>query len=208
MAKTFPDYFEALLNVAHAPPEHIPVICIDGPTASGKGTVAASLAQQLGYHFLDSGSLYRMTALAAMRAGIAIDAAQEAALAALARRLPVQFDSERILLDGEDVSTAIRSEEVGMNASRVSALPGVRAALVALQLSFRRLPGLVADGRDMGTAIFPAASLKVFLTANAAVRAERRYKQLISKGIATTMPDLLADLQARDARDANRSASP
>ncbi|GAB1387653.1 hypothetical protein MASR1M59_28010 [Melaminivora sp.] len=208
VAKTFPDYFEALLNVAHAPPEHIPVICIDGPTASGKGTVAASLAQQLGYHFLDSGSLYRMTALAAMRAGIAIDAAQEAALAALARRLPVQFDSERILLDGEDVSTAIRSEEVGMNASRVSALPGVRAALVALQLSFRRLPGLVADGRDMGTAIFPAASLKVFLTANAAVRAERRYKQLISKGIATTMPDLLADLQARDARDANRSASP
>ncbi|GAB2746297.1 hypothetical protein GCM10027019_26910 [Melaminivora jejuensis] len=208
VGKTFPDYFEALFSVAQAAPECIPVICIDGPTASGKGTLAASVAQQLGYHFLDSGSMYRTTALAAMRAGIAIEAQRESQLAELARSLPVRFDAGRIWLAGDDITEAIRTEEVGMNASRVSALPQVRAALVALQLAFRRLPGLVADGRDMGTAIFPGAPLKVFLTASAAVRAERRHRQLIAKGIVSTIADLRADLEARDARDASRSASP
>ena len=208
VGKTFPGYFEALFSVAQTPPARIPVICVDGPTASGKGTVAAAVARELGYQFLDSGSMYRTTALAAMRAGIAIEAAQEARLAGLARSLPVRFAGGSIWLDGDDVTDAIRSEEVGMNASRVSALPQVRQALVALQLAFRRLPGLVADGRDMGTVIFPQAPLKVFLTASTAVRAERRHKQLISKGISSTIAGLLADLEARDARDATRSASP
>ncbi|AVP57957.1 bifunctional 3-phosphoshikimate 1-carboxyvinyltransferase/cytidylate kinase [Pulveribacter suum] len=208
VGKTFPDYFEALFAVAQTPPERIPVICIDGPTASGKGTVAAQVAQQLGYHFLDSGAMYRTAALAAMRAGIAIEAQHEPRLAELARHLPVRFEGGRIWLAGDDITDAIRTEEAGMNASRVSALPAVRQALVALQLGFRRLPGLVADGRDMGTVIFPAAPLKVFLTASAAVRAERRHKQLISKGISATISDLRADLEARDARDASRSASP
>ncbi|WP_313080600.1 bifunctional 3-phosphoshikimate 1-carboxyvinyltransferase/cytidylate kinase [Pulveribacter sp.] len=208
VGKTFPDYFEALFAVAQTPQERIPVICIDGPTASGKGTVAAAVAQQLGYHFLDSGAMYRTTALAAMRAGIAIEPGQEQRLAALARGLPVRFKDGRIWLDDGDITDAIRAEEVGMNASRVSALPAVRQALVALQLAFRRLPGLVADGRDMGTVIFPGAPLKVFLTASAAVRAERRHKQLISKGISARISDLRADLEARDARDASRSVAP
>uniref|UniRef100_UPI00289EE8CA (d)CMP kinase n=1 Tax=Pulveribacter sp. TaxID=2678893 RepID=UPI00289EE8CA len=208
VGKTFPDYFEALFSVVHTPRERIPVLCIDGPTASGKGTVAAAVARQLGYHFLDSGAMYRTTALAAMRAGIAIEPAQEQRLAALAASLPVRFTDGRIWLDDGDITDAIRAEEVGMNASRVSALPAVRQALVALQLAFRRLPGLVADGRDMGTVIFPGAPLKVFLTASAAVRAERRHKQLISKGISATIADLRADLQARDARDATRSVAP
>ncbi|SDM36282.1 3-phosphoshikimate 1-carboxyvinyltransferase [Oryzisolibacter propanilivorax] len=208
VAKTFPDYFEALFSVAQTPPEHIPVICIDGPTASGKGTVAAAVAQRLGYHFLDSGSMYRTTALAAMRAGIPIDAQHEPELAALARTLPVRFAGGSIWLGADDITDAIRTEEAGMNASRVSTLAQVREALVALQLSFRRLPGLVADGRDMGTVIFPQAPLKVYLTASAAVRAERRHKQLISKGISSTIADLRADLEARDARDANRAVAP
>ena len=208
VAKTFPDYFEALFAVASAEPQHIPVLCIDGPTASGKGTVAAAVAQRLGYHFLDSGSLYRLTALAAMRQDLAIDADHEAQIAELARHLPVRFGEGRIFLGDEDVSDAIRTEEAGMNASRVSALPLVRQALVALQHGFRRLPGLVADGRDMGTVIFPEAPLKVFLTASAACRAERRYKQLISKGISANISDLRADLEARDARDSTRSVAP
>ena len=208
VAKTFPDYFEALFQVARAETASIPVICIDGPTASGKGTVAAAVAERLGYHFLDSGALYRATALAATRAGIAIETAEETRIAALARELPLRFEGGRIWLGQDDVSDAVRTEEIGMKASRVSALPAVRAALVALQHGFRRLPGLVADGRDMGTVIFPQAPLKVFLTASAACRAERRYKQLISKGISANIADLRADLEARDARDANRSASP
>ncbi len=208
VGKTFPDYFEALFSVARTRPEHIPVLCVDGPTASGKGTVAAGVAQQLGYHYLDSGSLYRTAALAAVRAGIAIEAQHEARLAELARSLPVRFADGRIWLAGDEVTDAIRTEEAGMNASRISVLPLVRDALVALQLAFRQLPGLVADGRDMGTAIFPGAPLKVFLTASAAVRAERRHKQLISKGISSTIADLRAGLEARDARDASRSASP
>ncbi|QYY27032.1 bifunctional 3-phosphoshikimate 1-carboxyvinyltransferase/cytidylate kinase [Diaphorobacter sp. MNS-0] len=208
VAKTFPDYFEALFQVAQTDADRIPVICIDGPTASGKGTVAAAVARALGYHFLDSGALYRITALAATRAGLEISPDNEPRIAELARQLPVRFAGNRIWLGEEDVTDAIRTEQAGMNASRVSALPAVRGALVALQHGFRRLPGLVADGRDMGTVIFPQAPLKVFLTASAACRAERRHKQLISKGISANIDELRADLEARDARDANRSASP
>lgn len=208
VAKTFPDYFEAFLGTAVLPAQRIPVICIDGPTASGKGTVAAEVAKRLGYHFLDSGAMYRITAYAALQAGLVIDAAQETAIAQLAKSLPVRFDGGRVYLGNEDVTDAIRTEEAGMNASRVSALPSVRTALVDLQHGFQRLPGLVADGRDMGTVIFPDAPLKVFLTASAACRAERRYKQLISKGFQANIDDLRADLEARDARDSSRSVAP
>ncbi|WP_198968918.1 bifunctional 3-phosphoshikimate 1-carboxyvinyltransferase/cytidylate kinase [Xylophilus sp. ASV27] len=208
VAKTFPDYFEALFGVADTPVERIPVLCIDGPSASGKGTVAAAVAERLGYHFLDSGAMYRITALAALRAGLAIDAAHEPAIAQLARSLPVRFAGGRVWLGTDDVTEAIRTEEAGMNASRVSVLPAVREALVALQHGFRQLPGLVADGRDMGTVIFPQASLKVFLTASAAERAARRHKQLISKGNSASIADLRADLEARDLRDASRSVAP
>ncbi len=208
VAKTFPDYFEALFSVTTPATGAVPVLCVDGPTASGKGTLAALLAGRLGYHLLDSGALYRVTALAALRAGLALEPANAAAIAAIAQRLPVRFEGERVLLDGDDVGEAIRSEEGGMNASKVSALPAVRTALVALQHSFARLPGLVADGRDMGTVIFPDAQLKVFLTASAGKRAERRHKQLISKGISTTIKTLRADLEARDARDMSRSVAP
>ncbi len=208
VAKTFPDYFEALFSLVQTPHQHIPVICIDGPTASGKGTLAAALAKRLGYHFLDSGAMYRITALAATRAGLAIDATGETQIASLLQHLRIEFAGNQILLDGQDVSEAIRSETNGMNASKVSALPQVRAALVDLQHSFDRLPGLVADGRDMGSVIFPKAQLKVFLTASAAERAQRRFKQLISKGISTTLDSLRADLEARDERDRSRIASP
>ena len=208
VAKTFPDYFEALFSLSRAEPQDIPVLCIDGPTASGKGTVAAAVAARLGYHLLDSGALYRITALAATQAGVAIEPANEAALADLAASLPVRFSAGKVWLAEQDVTDAIRTEEAGMDASRVSALPAVRAALVALQHRFRQLPGLVADGRDMGTVIFPEAPLKVFLTASAAQRAKRRHKQLISKGISTTLDNLRADLEARDARDRSRSVAP
>ena len=208
VAKTFPDYFEALFSVTQAHTPHIPVICIDGPTASGKGTLASRVAQTLGYYYLDSGALYRITALAALQAGLQLDTAHENAIADLARTLPVRFEGESVWLGMQDVSDTIRSEEAGMNASKVSVLPQVRTALVALQHSFQRLPGLLADGRDMGTVIFPHAPLKVFLTASAAQRAERRHKQLISKGISTTLDSLRADLEARDARDSNRSVAP
>ncbi len=208
VGKTFPDYFEALFSVTAPVPGTVPVLCVDGPTASGKGTLAARLAQALGYHYLDSGALYRVTALAALRAGLTLEPANEAAIAALAEHLPVRFVGEQVLLAGEDVSDAIRSEQGGMNASKVSTLPAVRTALVALQHSFRQMPGLVADGRDMGTVIFPEAPLKVFLTASAEKRAERRYKQLISKGISAILLDLRADLEARDARDTSRAVAP
>ncbi|WP_114972990.1 bifunctional 3-phosphoshikimate 1-carboxyvinyltransferase/cytidylate kinase [Rhodoferax ferrireducens] len=208
VAKTFPDYFEALFSLVQTPDSAIPVICVDGPTASGKGTLAAVLATKLGYHFLDSGSLYRITALAAMQAGMTLDAAHEQAIADMVQTLSIQFIEGRVRLNGTDVSDTIRTEEAGMNASRVSALPKVRLALVDLQHGFRQLPGLVADGRDMGTIIFPGAPLKVFLTASTEKRAQRRYKQLISKGISTTLPSLRADLEARDARDSSRSVAP
>jgi 3-phosphoshikimate 1-carboxyvinyltransferase len=208
VAKTFPDYFEALFSVSDAATDSIPVLCMDGPTASGKGTLAAVLADELGYHFLDSGSLYRITGLAATRAGVALVVANQQQIADIVRALPIRFEGSRILLNAEDVSDAIRTEAAGMDASRVSAFPMVREALVDFQRSFRKLPGLVADGRDMGTIIFPTAPLKVFLTASAACRAERRYKQLISKGISTTLDSLRADLEARDARDTSRSVAP
>ena len=209
VAKTFPDYFEALFSVSEAEREHIPVICIDGPTASGKGTIAAEVARALGYQLLDSGALYRITGLAASRAGMTLDESNEETIAEMALDMPVRFDAQqRVWLGDEDISLAIRSEEAGMNASRVSALPAVRTALVDLQLSFQALPGLVADGRDMGTVIFPHAPLKVYLWASAQCRAERRYKQLISKGISANMSTLLADLEARDARDMNRATAP
>lgn len=206
VAKTFPDYFETLFSVAQA--GEIPVICIDGPTASGKGTLTIEVARRLGYHYLDSGSLYRVTGIAVRRAGLAPDMAHEARIAEIAAELPLTFSEGKVLLAGEDVSDAIRTEAAGMDASRVSALPTVRTALVDLQRSFRKLPGLVADGRDMGTVIFPDARLKVYLTASAAHRAERRHKQLISKGISTTLDGLRADLEARDLRDSSRSVAP
>ena len=208
VAKTFPDYFEALFSLVHTEPEAIPVICVDGPSASGKGTLAAMLAKRLGYHLLDSGSLYRITALAALQASLALDSVHESDIAALARNLVIEFTVDRVLLNGVDISAAIRTEEAGMNASLVSALPEVRLALVDLQHRFRQLPGLVADGRDMGTVIFPNSGLKVFLTASTEERAQRRFKQLISKGISATLPSLCADLEARDARDSSRSVAP
>ncbi len=188
------------------PNSHIPVLTIDGPTASGKGTVAARVADRLGYHLLDSGALYRLTALSAMRAGVALD--DEPAVAALAAALPATFSNGDIFLDGEEVGEQIRAEEVGNSASKIAAIPSVRQALYGLQLGFRKAPGLVADGRDMGTVIFPNARLKVFLTASVEARAERRYKQLIGKGISANMEGLLADLQARDERDTHRSVAP
>ena len=208
VAKTFPDYFEALFSVVQALPHAIPVICMDGPSASGKGTLAAALAKALGYHLLDSGSLYRITALAAVQAGLTLDSLQEQTIAALATKLKIEFDQNLVRLDGVDVTAAIRSEEAGMNASKVAAMPQVRLALLNLQRSFRQLPGLVADGRDMGTVVFSDAPLKVFLTASAEQRAQRRHKQLISNGISATLPSLRADLQARDARDSARSVAP
>jgi 3-phosphoshikimate 1-carboxyvinyltransferase len=200
VAKTFPDYFARFGRIA------APVVAIDGPSASGKGTVAQRVAEALGFHFLDSGALYRLTALAALRAGVALD--NEAALAAVATGLPAEFVGERIRLAGDDVTEAIRAEEIGVGASKVAAMPAVRAALLERQRAYRRLPGLVADGRDMGSVVFPDAPVKVFLTASAAARAERRYKQLKGKGMPANMPTLLQDLQQRDARDAARSVAP
>ena len=185
---------------------NVPVITIDGPTASGKGTVAQRVARTLGFHYLDSGALYRLVALSALRQNTSLT--DERALAMLAHTLPCRFQDEKILLAGEDVSDALRAEEVGNAASRIAALPAVRQALSELQLQFRKPPGLVADGRDMGTVIFPQAGLKVFLTASVAARAERRYKQLIDKGFSANMHDLLKDLTERDARDANRAVAP
>jgi 3-phosphoshikimate 1-carboxyvinyltransferase len=206
VAKTFPDYFETLFSVAEAEPANIPVLSIDGPTASGKGTLAAVAAHRLGYHYLDSGALYRLAAFAASRAGLDLNDAN--GVAAIAATLPVRFVGDQILLAGEDVSDAIRTESAGMAASQVSVHPPVRAALLALQHSFRQLPGLVADGRDMGTEIFPDAALKVFLTASAHHRAERRHKQLISKGIPATLAYIEKDLEARDLRDSSRQSAP
>ena len=206
VGKTFPDYFETLFGVVATDTRDIPVITVDGPTASGKGTLATTVARRLGWHQLDSGALYRATALAAMRRDIAADDAP--ALARVAGSLALRFDAETIWLDDVDVTLALRHEAVGKLASQVSSLPEVRQALHALQLSFRRVPGLVADGRDMGTVVFPDAPLKVFLTASAAMRAERRLKQLISKGISAKLPDLRAELEARDARDIHRAVSP
>ena len=206
VAKTFPDYFEAFFALVQADSEHIPVITIDGPSASGKGTLASAVAARLGYHLLDSGALYRATGVAAERAGIPLT--DEQACGALAAAMHLRFEGDRVYLDGEDISDELRQEEAGVRASRVAAMPPVRQALHQLQLSFRKVPGLVGDGRDMGTVIFPDAALKVFLTASAAQRAQRRHKQLISKGIQAKLEDLRAELEARDARDKSRSVAP
>lgn len=190
----------------------IPVIAIDGPSGSGKGAVAARLADRLGFHLLDSGALYRLTALAAARTGIDTDDPQ--AVAAVAADLDIRFDGAqvgegvRVLLAGDDVSTEIRTESCGMLASKLASYGPVRAALLQRQRDFRRPPGLVADGRDMGSVVFTDASLKLFLTASADVRARRRYKQLIEKGLTANLQTLLADILDRDRRDAQRSESP
>lgn len=214
VAKTFPDYFETLFSVCQADPADIPVICIDGPTASGKGTLATEVAARLGYEVLDSGVLYRLVGLAAEQAGWSTqsadlaDPAHATRLGQLAATLPVHFATGKVLLAGGDVTDAVRTESAGMAASRVSAVPAVRAGLLDLQRRCRRLPGLVADGRDMGTVIFPDAPMKVYLTASAEQRAERRHKQLISKGISSRIEDLLQDLKARDHRDTSRADAP
>jgi 3-phosphoshikimate 1-carboxyvinyltransferase len=212
VAKTFPEYFETLFAVAQTDITNIPTIAIDGPSASGKGSLASQLALQLGYHYLDSGALYRVTAFAALQQGLSLEAKDEIAIATLAvglvEKLHLRFEGDAVMLNGEDVSDDIRSEAGGMHASQVSVLPLVRQALMKLQHSFRALPGLVADGRDMGTVIFPDAKLKVFLTASAEKRALRRHKQLISKGISAILDNLRADLEARDERDSSRSVAP
>lgn len=184
----------------------IPVIAIDGPSASGKGTVASRVAQALGFHLLDSGAIYRACALAALDRGVALD--DEAALARLGEALNVRFDGDEVWLDGMPAGTRLRGEEVGGAASAIAALRALRAALLARQHDFRRAPGLVADGRDMGSVVFPDARLKVFLTASPEARAERRYKQLIGKGLSANLPALVEELRARDARDSARATAP
>lgn len=187
-----------------------PVLAVDGPSGSGKGTVGLILAKRLGWHFLDSGALYRVLGVAAERAGLDIEDSQ--AMARLARSMTVTFeagrDAVRVVLDGRDVGDVLRTEEAGRRASVLAAQPAVRAALLDKQRAFRRPPGLVADGRDMGTTVFPDAVLKVFLTASPEARAERRYKQLKDKGFGVTLPRLLDEIRERDARDAGRSVSP
>ena len=182
----------------------VPVIAIDGPSASGKGTIASRVARQLGFHYLESGALYRVLALISLRE----DASDEARLAALAGRMDVAFQDGEVLLEDEDVSDKIRAEPCGVRASEVARLPAVRQALLERQRAFRRAPGLVADGRDMGSNVFPDAALKVFLTADVATRAERRYKQLKEKGMYAKMQDVVEELGRRDARDASRPVAP
>lgn len=191
----------------------VPVIAIDGPSGSGKGTVCSRLARQLGWHLLDSGALYRLLALAAGRHGIGLD--NEAALQALAANLDVQFiaaqeglHGQRILLEGEEVGDELRTEQAGAGASQVAALPGVRAALLQRQRDFRAAPGLIADGRDMGTVVFSDAPLKIFLTASAEERARRRYLQLKDKVAGVNLSSLLEEIRARDERDTQRAVAP
>lgn len=203
VAKTFPDYFERIFGILAADP---PVIAIDGPSASGKGTVAAEVARRLGFHYLDSGALYRLVALAALHSDVSLS--DEERLAALAADLWARFEGEQIFLGEHDVTQGIRSEEVSVAASQVAALGGVRSALLQRQRNFRAFPGLVADGRDMGTVVFPDARLKVFLTASVEARAQRRHKQLMEKGLAANIDSLAQDLRERDARDSARSVSP
>jgi cytidylate kinase len=182
----------------------VPVITIDGPSASGKGTIAKRVAEALGYHYLESGALYRLVALLGLKKGLA----DEAGLARAAEVMAVRFQGDEIILENHDVNEEIRREAVGNRASEVARMPAVRQALLKRQRAFRQPPGLVADGRDMGTVVFPDAVLKIFLTASPEVRAERRYKQLIEKGISANLRALSRDLQERDARDANRAVAP
>ena len=188
----------------------IPVLTIDGPSGSGKGTIAQLIAKEFGWHYLDSGALYRVLAQAALKHQVALDNEQE--LATLAEQLDVNFifddDQLSVILEGEDVSTAIRTEQAGNAASKVAALPAVRTALLQRQRDFRQAPGLVTDGRDMGTVVFPDATFKVFLTASAEIRAHRRYKQLKEKGISSNLSDLIAEISERDLRDSERQTAP
>ena len=200
--KTFPGYFDAFAQVARP----VPVIAIDGPSASGKGTVAERVAAALGWQVLDSGSLYRIVALAARRAGVALN--DEAGVAAIAAALPARFEAGRVWLGNDDVTTDIRSEACSAGASQVAVLPAVRDALLGRQRDYRARPGLVADGRDMGSVVFPDAGLKIFLTASAEARAQRRHKQLMEKGSPANIQSLLDDLRERDARDAARAVAP
>jgi len=202
VAKTFPEYFAEFAKVTQA----VPVIAIDGPSASGKGTVAQRVADALGWHYLDSGALYRLLGLAALRHGVALD--DEAGLAALADGVDIRFEQGDAWLDGKKVGDELRTEEAGAAASKIASLPQVRAALLDKQRAFRQAPGLVADGRDMASVVFPDAVLKIFLTASAEARAERRYKQLKEKGMNASMRALLQDIQARDERDSQRSVAP
>ncbi|KGM06385.1 Cytidylate kinase [Methylophaga thiooxydans] len=188
----------------------IPVLTIDGPSGSGKGTIAQMVAQQLGWHYLDSGAIYRVLAQAALKHQLNLS--DEAAIGKLAEALDVRFsiadDNLKVMLEGEDVSLTIRSEQAGNAASKVAALPAVRAALLQRQRDFRQLPGLVTDGRDMGTVVFPDAPFKVFLTASAEERAQRRYKQLKQKGIESNLSNLIAEISERDRRDSEREVAP
>jgi cytidylate kinase len=183
-----------------------PVITIDGPSGTGKGTIAALVAQRVGWHYLDSGALYRALGLAARRAAVGLDAAD--ALAGLAREMRLELDGPRVILNGQDVSTAIRTEEAGAAASRVAAQPAVREALLGWQRAAASPPGLVADGRDMGSVVFPEAALKVYLTASPEERAQRRYKQLKEKGLDVSLATLIQEIGARDERDSTRSIAP
>lgn len=184
----------------------IPVIAIDGPSASGKGTIAAAVAQRLGFHYLDSGALYRIVGLVAKERSANLD--NDLEISCIPLNLNIIFNGDEVLVDGRNVADLIRGELAGAAASRVAALPGVRSALMALQRGFRRAPGLVADGRDMGSVVFPDAVLKIYLTATPEERAQRRYKQLIAKGVGASMDALLQDIRERDHRDSNRAAAP
>jgi cytidylate kinase len=194
------------MSLTSSPQPLAPVLAIDGPSASGKGTVAQRVARELGFHYLDSGALYRIVALASERAGM--DWQDGAALARLAATLDIRFEDDDILVNGENVSAAVRSEAMGKGASEVAVHQALRSQLLTLQHAFRREPGLVADGRDMGSVVFADAQTKVFLTAGCAVRAERRYKQLIEKGNHASLPHVLADIEERDARDKARTSAP
>ncbi|MCD8514130.1 MAG: (d)CMP kinase [Nitrincola sp.] len=191
--------------------ELVSIITVDGPSGSGKGTICRRLAQQMGWHLLDSGALYRLTALAAHHHGISTE--DEESIKVVAAHLDVQFLTDhtndiKIVLEGEEVTDAIRAEKIGTDASVVASMPGVRQALLQRQRDFAVKPGLIADGRDMGTVVFPEARLKVYLDASAEERATRRYKQLISKGVSASLEDILADIKSRDERDMNRTVSP
>jgi len=196
-------------NLQHTPSmtqQTIPVIAIDGPSASGKGTVAALVARELGFHYLDSGAIYRVTAYAAQQGGVALE--DELGLVELAHKIALRFDGVEVYLNVAAIGDVIRSEEAGRAASQIAALPALRAALLERQRAFRQAPGLVTDGRDMGSVVFPDATVKIFLTASAEERAQRRYKQLIEKDFDASLAALLQDLRERDARDAARSSAP
>lgn len=186
--------------------ETVPVITIDGPSGSGKGTLARAVADALGWHLLDSGALYRIVGAMCIRQGVSF--ADEDQVVELAASLDIQFDEDKVLVDGDDLTDEIRTEDAGLNASKVAQMPGVRAAVFELQRRFRRAPGLVADGRDMGTVVFTDAALKIFLDASAEERAQRRYKQLKNKGLSVRLPGLLAQIEERDARDRGRAIAP